>query len=378
MKKTFKWFLLLNKRLYKKLTFVLILMLIPLLVFGYGVVAREESGMLTIALASEEESTLAAQVMQELKDSTNLIRYIICETPEDAEKMVSDSKADAAWVFGKDLENSIYRFVQKPAKKNAFIRVVERENSVLLKLAREKLSGAMFKHCSRVFYLSYIRENVPQLDTVADEDLLRHYDEYAMDAELFDFAFLDSDTETPEPEDANYLLIAVRGLLAIVVVLGGLAAALYYIRDEQAGTFSLVSQKNKPAVEFGCQIIAVLNIALVTLVAMFLAGLTGPVGREVVIHILYTVSVAAFAMTVRRLCGKLSAIGTALPLLVVLMLVICPVFFDLGALRQLQYLFPPTYYINAAYSNRYLMLMIVYSAAMLAVYTLSGKVLKRK
>ena len=68
----------------------------------------------------------------------------------------------------------------------------------------------------------------------------------------------------------------------------------------------------------------------------------------------------------------------ALPLLIVVMLVVCPVFFDLGALRALQYLFPPTYYINASTSNRFLVLMVVYALALLVVYILSGKLLKRK
>lgn len=378
MKKMFKWLFLLNKRLYKKLTFVLILVSIPLLVFGYGILAEEESGVLTISLASEEESELADSIMHDLRDSTNLIRYIICETPEEAEKLVSDNKSDAAWIFGKNLEDSIYRFVQKPVKRNAFISVVERENSVLLKLAREKLSGAMFRHCSRVFYLQYIRENVPEMDHIADSELMRHYDEYAMDADLFQLAFLESDVNAQNPEDANYLLMAVRGLLSVVITLGGLAAAMYYIRDEQVGTFSLVPLKNKAYVEFGCQIISVLNIAFVALVAMLFAGVSVSLGREVLLHILFTVSVAAFAMTIRRLCGKLSVVGTALPLLVVLMLVICPIFFDLRALRQAQYLFPPTYYINAAYSDRYMFLMILYSGSLLAIYVLLGKLLKRK
>lgn len=377
MRKILKWFLLLNKRLYKKTTFLWILLLIPLLVFGYGAAAREDSGIVTIALACEGEDPLAALVMQELKDSTNLIRYIICDTPQSAEKMVSDSKADAAWIFEDDLENCIYRFVQKPVRRNAFISVVERENSVVLKLAREKLSGAMFRHCSRAFYLSYIRENVPQLDAVADEELMRHYDEFAWDTQLFEFAYLESSGESQDPEDANYLLTVVRGLLGVVIALGGLAAAMYYIRDEQAGTFSLVPQKNKAAVEFGCQFIAVLNIGVVAFIALLLSGLTASIGREVLLLMLYAVTAALFAMVVRRLCGKLVIVGTALPLLVVVMLVVCPVFFDLGALRELQYLFPPTYYIHGVYSDRYMVQMVMYSAVLLAVYVLSGKVLKR-
>ena len=52
MKRMGKWLLMMTKRLYKKPTFVVILILIPVLVLGYGLVAAEDSGMVTIALAS--------------------------------------------------------------------------------------------------------------------------------------------------------------------------------------------------------------------------------------------------------------------------------------------------------------------------------------
>jgi len=369
-----KWFLLLNKRLYKKLTFLLILVLIPVLLIGYGSAAQEESGILTIALARRDESPLAQQVMQELKESSNLIRFVICDSPEASEKMVSDGKADAAWILADDLENRIYRFIQAPARRNAFVRVVEPDNSVPLKLAREKLSGTLFKYCSREFYLRYIRKNVSQLADVPDAELMRHYDEFAADATLFEFAYLESDGGQEDARNANYLLTPIRGLLAIVIVLGGLAAAMYYIRDEQNGTFSLVPQKNKSLVEFACQIIAVLNIAVVALIALGLSGLMVSWGREVAVLLMYALGVALFCMTVRRLCGTLTAVGTALPLLVVVMLVVCPIFFDLGALREIQYIFPPTYYINAVYSNRFLLLMMVYSGILLLIYWLAGKI----
>ena len=130
--------------------------------------------------------------------------------------------------------------------------------------------------------------------------------------------------------------------------------------------------------EFSCQMIAVVNISAVVLIAMLLSGLAGNFGRELLILALYATSTALFGMTVRQLCGSLAAVGTALPLLIVVMLVVCPVFFDLGALRALQYLFPPTYYINAVSSNYFLLLMAVYSLILLTVYTLSGMLLRRK
>ena len=373
-----KWFLLLNKRLYKKVTFLLILALIPVLVMGYGTVAREESGLLTVALACKGEDPTATRIMQELKDGSDLIRFVICDDPQEAQSMDNGQQADAAWIFDDDLEAAINRFAAAPKRSNAFVQIIEAESTIPLKLVREKLSGVIFAKTSQAFYLDYLRQNVPETEVVPDEELLQYYEDFAAEATFFEFAYLDGEIKEETEENANYLLSPVRGLLAVVIVLGGLAAAMYYVQDEKLGTFSLVPQKRKGAVEFGCQLIAVLNVSVVALIALFTAGLTVSVGRELLMVLLNALSTALFCMTVRRVFGSITALGTLLPMLVVGMLVVCPIFFDLGALRAVQYLFPPTYYINGANSDYFLGLQGVYTAALLGVYTPLGKVLHRQ
>lgn len=378
MKRMRKWLLMMTKRLYKKLTFLLILLLIPVLVLGYGISAQEDSGIMTIALAQEGTDPMAQAVITDLATEPSLIRFVPCDTAKEAEAMVSGAKADAAWIFAADTTDKLCKFVQNPTRKNAFIRVVEQEATIPLKLAREKLSGVVFGRCSPVFYLTYLRENVSELDTLSDEELLKFYDEFTMDMKLFEFAYLEGEGGAEDMADANYLLTPVRGLLAVIVVLSGLAAAMYFIRDDRVGTFALVPQRNKAVVEFACQMIAVVNVALMALIALVCAGLAEELGRELLLLVLYALAVSLFCMTVRRLCQSLAAVGTVLPLLIVVMLVVCPVFFDFGQLRAVQYLFPPTYYINGAISDRYLLLMGGYSLILLAVYTLCGKVFRRK
>ena len=268
MKNIGKWFVLLNKRLYKKATFLLILILIPLLVIGYGTVARDESGLFTVALACKGEDNTTSQIMQELKDGSNLIRFIICDDPETAEAMVDGQRADAAWIFDDNLEDAIYRFAAKPLRKNAFIQIIEGESTIPLKLIREKLSGVIFSRTSRAYYLNYLRENAPEVQDVSDEELLKYYDDFAAESTFFEFAYLDGGAKEENTQTTSYLLSPVRGLLAVVIVLGGLAAAMYYMQDEKLGTFSLVPQKRKAPVEFGCQLIAIVNVSVVALVAL--------------------------------------------------------------------------------------------------------------
>lgn len=378
MKRILKWFLLLNKRLYKKLSFILILLLIPVLVFSYSNIAEESSGVITIALAQVGDDAMASGVIQKLIEENSLVRFLKSETPQAAKELVEEGDADAAWIFPDDMEEKVYRFVASQSRKNAFIQVVERNSSVPVILAREKLSGAMYENCSKAMYLSYIRNNVPELKDKTEAELLAHYDAISVDGDFFRFSFMESSQSAQEAQDANYLLTPVRGLLAVVMVLSGLAMAMYYMRDDRAGTFSWIPERKQAAVEFGCQMICVLNVSAVVLIALTFGGLAVSLGREVLILLLYAVCTALFSMTVRRLCGKLTVLGTVLPLLIVVMLVVCPVFFDLGMLRSLQYIFPPTYYINAQYSDRFLVLMGIYAVVLWLVYYLTGKLLHRK
>lgn len=368
MKRTLRWGLLLWKRLYKKLTFLLLLVLIPVLVFGYGQTAQEESGLVTVALASRPDQVedLTRTVWDELLES-QVVRYIECASPEEARRLVEEGQADTAWIFEENIEKKIYDFVAKRSRTRAFLTILEPENRVALKLARELLSGAMFPHCAETVYLRYIRENAPELADLSDEKLLEYYHNVVFSDDIFVFSDMEGNLQPPAEEQTNYLLAPVRGMLGVVAVLAGLATAMYYIRDEETGTFGLIPLSRRGAVEFGCQLISLVNVVGVALISLALARQTAGFGREAAVAALYSLCVAAFSMVIRRLSGGIRGLGMVTPLLVVVMLVICPVFFDLGALRQLQYLFPPTYFVHGAYSGRYLALMALYAAVCLAV-----------
>lgn len=348
------------KRLYKKLTFLLLLAMIPALVLGYGMVSREESGLMTVSLACEAETVepLTRSVWDELLES-EVMRFIECDSPEEAEALVLQGQADVAWIFAEDLEAKIYDFAAHRTRKNAFVTILEPENRVALKLVREVLSGVLFPHCSEALYLTYIRENAPELDAVSDAQLLEYYRNMEFSEGLF--VFTDLEGNETRQEETHYLLTPVRGMLAVVIGLSGLATAMYYIRDRENGTFAWIPQHRQGLVELGCQLISVVNVAAVVLLSLALTRQTVSLGRELAVLALYCLCTAAFAMVMRRLTHDIRGLGMVIPLLVVVMLAVCPVFFDLGALRQVQFLLPPTYFINAAYNDKYLLFMAVYA-----------------
>lgn len=367
--KLIMWFIMLSKRLYKKLTFLAILLLIPLLVLGYSTAAKDDSGMLTVALTSRGEDALADQIMEELSGSSQLIRYVKCESPDEAQELVRYGKVDTAWIFEDGLEERMEAFLASPTQKNALATALVRQDDVTMMLAREKLSGELYRVLCQHIYIAYVRANVPGLSHMSDGELMEYYHTSDIAKEMFAF----DQSNLAATQTVSYLTAPVRGMLGILILLCGMATAMYYVTDCRRGTFAWVSERKLPAVELGCQAVSLINVSAVALLTLALAGQTVGLWRELAATGLYCLCAAAFCMLLRRLCGSVRILATLLPLLVVVMLVVCPVFFDLAALRSFQYLLPPTYYVNAVYNIKYLGYMALYTCACFGLYTLLGR-----
>lgn len=325
------------KRLYKKPTFLVLLLLIPILTFGYRAAAQGESGMLTVALVSQD--ALGAELTQELQQGSELLAFRVCETREEALRMVRVGKADAAWIFPADMAQRVARFALTLDGEDAVVEVYQRADSVTLRLAREKLGSVLFRCCAQEVYLNAVRDYAPELREMSDGELLRAYDEAYASDKLFTF----SDAGLAHTAQTSYLLLPVRGLLAVVLTLGAIAAEMYFLRDTQRGVYAALPPRARTRAELRGVFAAVLSAAVSAFAALSLAGLRAEAGAEAAGLLACCACAAVFAMLLRRLCGSLRVLGALLPLLLTAMIALCPIFFSLKSLRALQYLFPPTY-----------------------------------
>ena len=371
MKKAFYWFFLLNKRLYKKPVFVIILALIPVLVFSFGTAARGESGFIRIALAqTDKNDVLSGDIVSGLLERDSLILFTEAATPDEAVNMVKNGTADAAWVFPSDTKARVETFSASQLESNYVVDVFQREDTIPLKLACELLSSEFFSHCSRTMYINYIRENIKEFDSVSDKELYKYYDELEKDNELFQF----SDAEENNLSDSkNYLLSPLRGLLSIIVLLCGLAATLFFIQDKKSGTFSFVPENKLPIIGFICQLIAILNVGIVMFISLFVSGLSVSFAREVITLFLFCIFCASFCSLLHTFVNDIKFLGALIPLLVILSIAICPVFFDFNSVNSLQQLLPPTHYINATYDNTALLYMVIYCCICTALFFIISK-----
>lgn len=352
-----KWFWMLSKRLYKKPSFVVLMLLIPVCVAIFTGAAQQDSGFVHIILAQEQaDDLIATQIIATLLEESGIVHFTRAATPDSAVEAVSTGQAEEAWIFPQDTEGVLQAFAE--GKQRYVVQVVTKEQTVSLQLTREKISGAMYEYLAKAYYIDFIRSRFSQLDGLSDSQLIACFEEVKVSEDLFVYG--NPANSAGSSQSANYLTAPIRGLLAVVMLLCGMAAMLYYMQDEAAGTFAWVRQNRKGITSLCCVVTATVNVSVVLLLSLCFSSLAGNVLIEIGALLLYSLCCGAFCLLLKEIFPGIRAYAAIVPLMTVVLIGICPVFFDFRKWAFFQLLLPPTYYVNAAYDSRYLLYMLAY------------------
>ena len=148
------WYYLLNKRLLKKRSFLILLLLVPLLVFGMRIVSKQDSGVLTILLCSSETSDdLPKEVVDKLGlsgCSRDLCQTLVSCEHIDQRRLAHVTAADEGHIaqgifrdlrdlLGATLENGFFYHKSLKFRKNGLRLLghqLENDASVVVALAQ--------------------------------------------------------------------------------------------------------------------------------------------------------------------------------------------------------------------------------------------------
>lgn len=355
------WYVLLNKRFLKKYIFTVLLLLIPLLTLAVRSLGREDGGVLHVLLCQENGDPEGSDgIIQELLQKNGVIHYEFMNDQEEARAMVRRGKADSMWTFPEDMQQALQNYLEdtKPV-----VAVYVREDTVQTKLVREQLYGVLYSRLSLETTRLFIQEQ-PMFSYLSEEEKDREietlYEENAVPGSIFQFSYLDhTDIDT---DQVQYLTAPLRGIVALVLLLAAMAAAMFWIQDRDEQIFSWMPVGRKrwfPLFYIG---IAVLDAALVCLLALYLSGTFTTWVVEIPLMTLYAVSVTGFANLLQKLTGNLKRMGAVVPVILLVSFVLCPVFLNIRTVPLLQHLLPAYYYLNSLHNGSMVLKFAVYTA----------------
>ena len=421
---------LINKRLFRTYSFIVLLLMIPLTAGALSLVSTQDKGIVTISVctaystgdagassendasgassengaseaysengasgASSENGASGASsengasekteipgvhnVLDRLKKQSAVIRFLESSSAEEAKETVLRGKADAAWIFAPDYEERVREIASGTPR--VLVDIYTKEDTVFMRLAREKLFAALYPDLSAQIFREFIRRTAGE---IPEEDFEYYYNMQAAEGSLVRFALADSPDPSGDEIEGDYLLFPVRGLLSILIFAAGMAGAIFYARDEKNSCFVWLPQKMRHGMLLSYIGSAVFWTSLASYLAMLFTGTARLTIRELVLLFLYGTAVTALCSILRRILRDAGTLAVFLPVSVLLVLGLCPVFLNFKTFRVLSRLLPAFHYLHAVnsafYARSLLITALLYAAADLAAALLIRALAGRK
>ena len=381
MKKIFvglKWFLAFSKRLLKRPSFILTLLIIPVVTFSMSLVGEQESGVLTVALASNGEKTpVYEDIVDELTGRASSMLYYEAESVRDAIEDVRDGKANWVWIFAEDLPSAMSAYARAESSE-PLCEVYLKEDTIIMQLTREKLHSILYKHLSYDIFVDYMNRKELDIEEANEAEYRRYFDEQnaLMKNGVIDFKFYNAPEKTIE--DVNYLTSPLRGMLATAILVCCLAEMMFSLEDECAGKYGMFPVSRR----LSLHITAVLASGVLSSIAVFVAlrcsGIIKGDLYDVHLLLLYAIMTVGFCVFVGIIVRAPSKLCIAFPILTVATIALCPIFVNTSSFVPVKSLLPTYHYLLSTNDVSHVKYMVLYAIVIYLLDVAAYKMLNRE
>lgn len=340
------WFRLSCKRQLKRPVFVLLLVLLPVLVYGAGRLEQQDETGISIALYGEDEGITEA-IIEKLVSSQGMFTFYKSESKEALETEVASRKAECGYVFSEGLEEKLDSRTFKRS-----IGVYSAPSTVTASLSTEVVFSAVIEIYGRELLEDYMTSSqlfaeFEAVDVWAETEAL--YDKYYQNGSTFSFRY-ETLGRGPEETGTTKAVFPVRGITAVYIFVTGLFSAVMLCADEKRGLFIPVAWPVRVWCKLASMLAPVALASISGFCGLWLSGKLEGTGMEIGAMAVYGLAVVLFGYLMKLLVPNPVILSSMLPFFILGSLILCPVFLDV---RQwvpqaeiLSRLFLPYYYLK--------------------------------
>ena len=357
MKKILTWILLFQKRILKKPMFQITILLIPILLFLLFTFNKSSDSLVRVALISGNDEYSQNFVKDLLDSSNHVISYYQCDDESQMRKDVLTGKAECGYIMPDDMPRKIAQFSSK--KKQGIITAIVKKESISTKIVNEIIYGRLFSERAYPVLKDFINEKQPdRLTSAEDEKMYDAFSKYLIEPLMFSFEYADgskNDLLNNDDSSHNYYMLPVRGILSVLILVSSMSGVLMLSNDDRKNTWGFIRLSKRPAFNYFYIFMSILPIAICSLAAIFITGISTNVLNEIRLMVLYTLLLTGFSSLLKALIKNIYVLCSLIPVTVLLSLIICPVFIDIGSIvpqsRFVRLFLPTNYYLDSIYSG---------------------------
>ena len=121
-----------------------------------------------------------------------------------------------------------------------------------------------------------------------------------------------------------------------------------------------MNERRKNRLAYSYPLVTMLLLSVMVIPSLYLSGIASPLWREMLWMSLYLGISVGLCNLLRRFFRSVVRMAAGIPILLLLMMAICPVFLDIRRFLGLQYFLPLSYYLNMKYRSEWLVGAVLY------------------
>ena len=382
MKRMGMWILLMTKRLMKKPSFIIILVLLPVILVMYRFIITEDDATIRACIYVPEGSEeFTTKLADDLVTADFQAKFYLVDSEDDLYSDVIAGRAEVGYILPKDIRE---RFLTK--NWDGAVTMVVSDSSQMAPFVNEFVTVVIYTDMMEEYITDYLvnrsgltfEEN--DIRPLIRESLRKH----AGSGSLFDISYRDyyknEEVSREEVLSENYLMKPIRGTVALFVLLAGLAGLVFWFQDNAEGRFKVMSHEKRPVINYGSLLLPTALSAIVGMICIIIAGLCGNIFLELLTMLLYVIFITGVCEIIRVIVPNVNAVCAAIPILAIASYLCCPILIDLKkvlpVVSYLRKILPPDYYLET-FNGTKLWVLAAATAVVTAVSVALEKVQNR-
>ena len=227
------WIKLLTKRLWRQPAYIGLMLLIPILGYAVSMMEQEGTGGAVVSVCVEEGvwgSRIADGLREQEKDS--VLAFVFYDDAAAVEQSVVGGTADCGFVIPSNIEEAV-----SDEDWRRSITVYETSASSITGMAKERISGVVFKLYSEQRYREYMGDISEDIVDFAEEA----YESHLVDDSTFGFRYINYDQysqSNPDTADTyDMIVFPIKGVFAVIIFISGMCGMLEYDTDRREKRF---------------------------------------------------------------------------------------------------------------------------------------------
>lgn len=348
MKKLFFCNLLYIKRCFKKISFMLLLLAIPVLCMILKNSTDTDDSTIRAGLYIEENSEIAQEISKNLtKDYTSVV-FEICPDLNTLKKKVASKTYECGYVFTDGFQEKINNCETKE-----IMKVYVSPSTISSALTNEYVFAEIFKIYAIRELMDYIEndESFKNKDiSDLEETVIPIYENYLAGDSTFTFEYIN-------PNDSNmdntslfnsYVLMSVKGVIALLIMFASFMGTLNLYKDNKIGIFYAFNGITKTFAKMS-EIFSVTILAAISgLITIYLCGLSDGLFTEIYRLIAYSLICTLYCYLIYKLVPNQYIFTSLIPILILGSIIFCPIFIDFSEIipfvKYMSWMFAPKYY----------------------------------